>query len=98
VARLEHQAQDVRQAALEVLRGQSSLPDEILLKPQCIESLYKSWLQRSFHEQVNGCLVDRGFCLNTPEGVQRFSFMSEDGLIRFRGMIKEVQSSLHVPK
>jgi hypothetical protein len=98
VARLEHQDWNVGEAALEVLRGQSSLPDEILLKPRCIQSLYKSWLQRSFDEQVNGYIVDCCFSLNTPEGVKSFSFMSEDGLIRFKGMIKEVQSSLRIPK
>jgi hypothetical protein len=76
VARLEDRDRCVRQAALEVLQGQSSLPDEILLNPQCIESLYRGWLQRSFGEQVNGYLVDCGFSLNTPEGVQKISLVT----------------------
>ncbi|KIW93085.1 uncharacterized protein Z519_05690 [Cladophialophora bantiana CBS 173.52] len=98
VARLEHQDHIVREAALKALQGQSSLSEEILLKPQCTELLYKSWLHRSFDEQIYGYLAGYGLSLNTPEGVKMFSFMSEDGLVRFRGRVKDVQSNLHVPK
>ncbi|KAL2783873.1 hypothetical protein BJX66DRAFT_344539 [Aspergillus keveii] len=58
--------------------------------------LYEAWLQRSFTEQFNCCIVDNCLVLDTPEGITRVTFGKKQ-LRAFRHAIRKKQIELGIP-
>ena len=92
-ALLEDQNSDIRQEAVEALQNQPALSQEIL--DESMNSLYPTWLERSFEEQISCYIVDESFYLNLPDFTKKVHLKGQQD--RFRNKIQKVQKKLNVP-